>query len=269
MNGVCSGKTQYFIMADIPIRCESRRRPPVWLPLARSLLRVLDKVPTNCPLCRGASRGGAPCPGCLDDMSPPLLLPRCGLCALALARGLRCPDCAALRPAFDRVVAAFDYQPPVDQLILQLKNAARFQHARYMAAALAEAVDRAVPPVQGITILLPVPSSRQALRRRGFNPAGEIARQVAARLGLPYRPGALRRVGEGVSQKRLGRAARTGPDAARYACTQRLDGEVVAVIDDVLTTGATMHAIALALKQAGAAQVVGLVVARTPYRQEP
>lgn len=237
---------------------------------------MLDRLPSECPLCLDASRGGRPCPGCLDDMLAASAKRRCPVCALGLARGMRCPDCAALGrapepasgPAFDRVVAAFDYAAPVDQLILQLKNARRFQHARFMAQLLADALDAAEPSVAGITIVLPVPSSRQALRRRGFNPAGEIARQLAARLEIPYRPGLVLRSGEGASQKRLGRAARTGLQAGRYACAGRVDGAVVAVVDDVLTTGATLHAIAAALKQAGAAKVVGLVVARTPYRQD-
>jgi len=194
--------------------------------------------------------------------------PRCPVCALALRHGARCPDCAALAPAFDRVVAALDYVPPVDQLILQFKNAGRFQHARFMAELLAQAVQHASPPVERITIVLPVPSSRQALRRRGFNPAGEIARQLAARLRLAHRPGVLLRRGEGASQKQLGRAARTGPQAGRYQCAGPVQGAAVAVVDDVLTTGATLHAVARALKDAGAAKVVGLVMARTPYRQK-
>jgi len=172
-----------------------------------------------------------------------------------------------LAPAFDRVVAALDYVPPVDQLILQFKNAGKFQHARFLAELLAQALRQASPRVEGITIVLPVPSSRQALRRRGFNPAGEIARQLAARLGLAYRPGLLLRSGEGASQKQLGRAARTGPQAGRYQCVGPVEG-AVAVVDDVLTTGATLHAVAGALKEAGAARVVGLVAARTPYRQD-
>src|SRR5690606_15863317 len=234
----------------------------------RRLAQLLDHVPTDCPLCLGASRGASPCPGCLTDMRAPMAGRRCPVCALKVEQGLRCPDCAALSPAFDRVVAAFDYAPPVDQLIWQLKNASSFHHARFMAASLADAVRCAEPPVEGITIMLPVPSSRRALRRRGFNPAGEIARQLASRLGVVYRPGLLHHRGEGTSQKQLGRAARTGPKPGRYLCSGRVDGAVVAVVDDVLTTGATLHAVAQALKGAGAASVVGLVVARTPYRQE-
>ena len=253
-------------MADMLSRCESIPPFRLWSRLATSVGYVLDRVPTDCPLCLGASRGGGPCPGCLDDMSAHSPDARCAICALALASDLRCPDCTSLRPAFVRVVTAFDYLPPVDQLILQLKGAARFQHARFMAAALAEAFRSASPPLPGITIMLPVPSSRQALRRRGFNPAGEIAARLAARLKLPYRPRLMRHSGEGVGQKLLGRKARINPRAGRYLCTENIDGEVVAVVDDVLTTGATLHAVAQALRQAGAAGVVGLVVARTPYR---
>jgi len=266
-------------MADLPPRRESRRlaglfrqgasRAGTLAGTARGRFsRLFDHVPTDCPLCLDASRGGWPCAGCLGDMRSTLPGRRCPVCALRLEHGPRCPDCAALGPVFDRVVAAFDYVPPLDQLIWQFKNASRFQHARFMAGLLADAVRRATPPITGITIVLPVPSSRQALRRRGFNPAGEIARQLASRLELAYRPGLLRRSGEGASQKQLGRAARTGPQAGRYTCIGRVDGAVVAVVDDVLTTGATLHAVARSLKRAGAAKVVGLVVARTPYRQE-
>lgn len=256
-------------MTHLTRRCESSRFPTFLPALGRVFRQACDHVPTNCPLCAGASRGGWPCEGCRHDMRAHPSGHRCPVCALALVVGQGCPDCAALAPAFDRVVTAFDYVPPVDQLILQLKTASQFHHARFMAAELAFAARSGALDGLGITIVAPVPSSRLALRRRGFNPAGEVAKQLAARLGLPYRPGLLRRNGEGVSQKRLDRADRIHLPAGRYVCTGRLDGADVAVVDDVLTTGATMHAVAQALKQAGAATVTGLVVARTPYQPHP
>ena len=228
---------------------------------------MLDLTPTPCPLCLGAARAGGPCAGCLEDIqaSAPQGV-RCPVCALALPQGVPCPDCALLKPAFDRVITAFDYCDPADQMIWQLKNAGRFHHARFLAQLLAQSAQQGGVVHEGITILLPVPSSSQALRRRGFNPAGEIARQVAARLNLAYRPGLMRRYGRGKEQKQLSRAARTASLLGRYVCTARIEGAVVAVVDDVLTTGATLHAVAQTLKQAGAVRVVGLIVARTPYR---
>lgn len=246
---------------------ESWRFGALWPALARTFRHALDGVATNCPLCAGASRGGWPCQGCLHDMCAHPPPHRCPVCALALVIGQDCPDCAALAPAFERVVTAFDYVPPVDQLILQLKSASQFHYARFMAAELASAARSAAFDTLGITIVVPVPSSRLALRRRGFNPAGEIGRQLAARLALPYRPSLLRRCGEGISQKRLSRAGRIRLQSDQYVCTGRIDDARVAVVDDVLTTGATLHAVAQALKQAGAASVTGLIVARTPYRQ--
>lgn len=256
-------------MADPLRRCEFKRSIAALRGLVAPVGRLLDRLPTDCPLCLGRARGGRPCDGCLEDIWSYLPAWRCPACALGLPRGLACPDCAVLQPAFDSVVAAFDYAPPADQLVLQFKNSGRFQHARFMAYLLADALRVQAPGLERrITIVLPVPSSRQALRRRGFNPAGEIARRLAARLCLPYRPGLVRRGLEGASQKTLGRAARARVAKGRYFCTARIDGAMVAVVDDVLTTGATLHAMATALKAAGAASVVGLVAARTPYRQD-
>src|SRR5690606_11367877 len=156
-------------MADLHPRRESRCLASRARRLAgaarRRLVQLFDHVPTDCPLCLGASHGGGPCPGCLADMRAPMARRRCPVCALKIEHGLRCPDCAALGPAFDRVVAAFDYVPPVDQLIWQLKNASRFHHARFMAALMADAVRCPEPPVGQITLLPSEPSSSTTLLR--------------------------------------------------------------------------------------------------------
>jgi len=191
---------------------------------------------------------------------------RCPRCGLALGPAPACPDCAALRPAFDGIVAAFDYAASGEQLIHQLKAQRRFHHGRMLAALIADAVRTASPGLPENTILVCVPASHAALLRRGFNPAAEIARHLAAQLQWPYRPGLLARRGEGASQKLLTRAQRHRQAARLYRCTARLDGASVAVVDDVLTTGSTLHGIARELKAAGAASVHGLVAARTPYK---
>ena len=83
---------------------------------------------------------------------------------------------------------------------------------------------------------------------------------------MPYRPQLLLRVQEGQRQTRLGRADRSRSVQDLYGCPRRVDGAAIAIVDDVLTTGSTLHSIALQFKDAGAQSVCGLVLARTPYR---
>ncbi|HUH59471.1 MAG TPA: ComF family protein [Candidimonas sp.] len=244
------------------VRTKGLRRP-----FHAYFLAGLDHVPTPCLLCQGRSHGGHLCRHChvavTQSMRGPRL--RCTVCCLALGGAGTCPDCAARTPAFSGIVAAFDYAMPGDLLIHQLKVEHRYATAGALARLMADAMRCAGIALPAHTILVPVPASRASIRRRGFNPAGEIARCLARRLDLPCRPMLLRRMQEGGRQTHLTRRERSRSAAGLYACTQRLDGRCIAVVDDVLTTGSTMHSIALELRAAGAASVLGLVAARTPF----
>ncbi len=191
---------------------------------------------------------------------------RCPVCRLALETGA-CPDCALQAPAFDAVVAAFDYAMPGDLLVRQFKGERRFSHARFLADILADAVRQHRPALPANTILVPVPASRASVVLRGFNPAAELARYLAPQLALRCQPDLLARRQEGGRQTHRRRAQRLLQAPDLYACTRRIEGATVAVVDDVLTTGSTLHGIALQLKAAGAGAVWGLVLARTPYRR--
>lgn len=228
--------------------------------------RILDRVPADCALCGGAARGQPLCDACRIDVTRTMAGPaiRCPLCALALTQPT-CPDCSARAPAFDQVIAAFDYAAPADLLIQQFKQAHRFSHARVLADMLAQAVLARDPALPQHTIMVPVPASRVALRRRGFNPAAELARGLAHRLPYALRPELLRRVRDGVGQTGQSRAERMRSVAHLYRCPERVENASVAIVDDVLTTGSTLNSIAGEFKAAGASYVVGLVAARTPY----
>jgi len=231
--------------------------------------RARGRLPSDCPLCGGRASGGRLCPGCESDVVRSMRdpgLPRCGRCALPLpAPAAVCPGCARRPPAFARAVAGFDYVAPADLLVLQLKNGLRLARAPLLAGLLAQSVRAAAEPLPADAVLVPVPASRASLRRRGFNPAGEIARALAAELHRPLRPQWLARVRESAKQSTLGRDARLrGPQGA-YASPPGLPPCAVALVDDVMTTGSTLDAAARALRRAGVREVVALAAARVPH----
>lgn len=112
--------------------------------------------------------------------------------------------------------------------------------------------------------LVPIPASRASLRRRGFNPAAELARALGRQCRLPCRAQWLQRTGYAPKQATLTREARLTAPRLLYTCPQPVTGATVALVDDVMTTGSTLDAAALVLRAAGAARVVALVAARAP-----
>jgi ComF family protein len=218
-----------------------------------------------CAICR-SSCSQALCAACLQQFAP--LLPRCGGCARTLpAPALRCGQCLQHASAYQHCWAGADYAQPWDQLIAGFK----FHRKTELASALCELLLRGVRgAAHGAlpTLLLPVPLSVQRLRERGYNQAWELARRAAGRLGVSAHAELLLRTRDTPHQTGMSRAQRERNlrDAFCVAPVQRrhLQGAHVALIDDVLTTGATAHAAALALTRAGAARVDVWVVARTP-----
>lgn len=171
-----------------------------------------------------------------------------------------------------RSVAAVDYAFPWDGLITAFKFRGRSELASLLGELLAmrlqalqEADDAAHPAAD---LVLPVPLSEQRLRERGFNQAWELARRVARHGGLDSDAHTLQRVHHTTPQTGLDARARRANlrgafrvDPRRAA---RVQGRHVALVDDVLTTGATAHEAARTLHAAGAASVQLWVVARAP-----
>jgi len=257
-------------MADPSLPCELPSRVG-WKTRFRLFgATLLERLPSDCPLCRNGARGGALCGGCHHDVVHAMQsgVPRCAVCRLALGPRDHCPDCTVRAPAFDAVAAAFDYAGLGELLVRQFKAQRRFGHARFLARMLADETVARWGVLPGNTILVPVPASRSSIVKRGFNPAAELARFLAPRLGLRHCPELLVRRLDGKRQTHLQRRQRLDNASGLYACTRPLGGACVAVVDDVMTTGSTLDGIASQLKEAGAAQVVGLVLARTPYRSQ-
>lgn len=184
----------------------------------------------------------------------------CVRCAIPLSSGDVCGRCRARAPAFDRALAAFEYRYPLDRLVQRFKYGGDLAVGRWLAEALAARVSREACPDR----LLAPPSSARRLRERGFNPALEIAKVVARRVGSHCALDGLGRVRDTAAQPGRNREERRRNLRGAFRCRLDLRGEHVALVDDVMTTGATADECAAVLKAAGAARVSVWVVARTP-----
>jgi ComF family protein len=212
-------------------------------------------VAPACLLCGAPGARAWCCEGCEAEL-PRLPAPRCAVCALPLAQEGVCGECLARPPRYDRVIAPFAYRFPVDALVHAFKYRGRLGYARPLGTALAAVAPREVDAI----VAMPLAPGR--LRERGFNQAQELARVVAARTGLPLLREACRRVLETAPQAGLPREERARNVRRAFACEAALEGRRIAVVDDVLTTGATLNELARVLKKAGAAAVEGWVLAR-------
>lgn len=223
----------------------------------------LDRLlPRTCLLC-GMASGEALCPGCAADL-PRLGEHACPLCAQPLAAPApACGACLKSPPAYDATHVALRYAFPADQLVLMLKFGHRLASAEFLAARML-----AGPHPAG-DVLVPVPLSRQRLRERGFNQAVELARPLARALGLPLDVSSLARVRDTLPQSRLPWRARRGNLRRAFACAADFTGRAVIVVDDVMTSGATLDAVARTLKDHGAARVENWVAARAAKGADP
>lgn len=179
----------------------------------------------------------------------------------------RCPSCRRHPLPVEQVVVGVDYAFPWDRLIADFK----FRDRVDLAAPLADLIVAALgagPSLPSPAVLVPVPLSPPRLAERGYNQAARLARALAARLSLPMDERSLSRPIDRQHQADLGRRERLRNlrDSFLVEPRQRdaLAGQHVLLVDDVMTTGATLMAAAGELRRAGAATVQALVVARTP-----
>lgn len=222
-----------------------------------------------CAACRDALPWNEPaCPRCALPLPagergrPPR--PAGGRDALPAAPGLRCGRCLRRPPPLDATVAALAYRFPLDRLLPRFKFhgdlAAGRLLAQLMAAGLAERLAGAPPP----GALVPVPLHPARLRQRGYDQALELARPVAASLGLALRADVLHRVRATGAQTTLGAADRRGNVRGAFMARAGALPAHVALLDDVMTTGATLADCARALRRAGVRRVDAWVLARAP-----
>ena len=250
---------------------ESEPKPTFGLRLARIWTRAgraaLDTLyPPICLACRAAtSEAGALCSSCWRAMRF-IERPFCDRLGTPfehdLGEGLLSPQALTDPPVFQRARAVARFEDgPARRLVHRLKYSDRGELAAPMGAWMARAGADVLAEADAIT---PVPLHARRLWTRRFNQAAALGREIARRAGKPFEPALLRRVKATRSQVGLSREQRVQnmQGAFRAAPAASVRGRRIALVDDVLTSGATANAAARALLRAGAAQVDLIVFAR-------
>ncbi|KNZ30676.1 MAG: hypothetical protein AD742_21190 [Methylibium sp. NZG] len=229
-----------------------------------SVHHPLPRLPSLCAVCHGWGAQRV-CGECVTRFAPPTH--RCMRCALELPSAATvCGRCLRDPPPYGAAVAALDYGHPWDGLITRFKFHASLDLAPVLASHLLQAVQRS--NVAHPSLLLPIPLSPQRLRERGYNQAWELARRLGRALHCQTDARLLLRVKDGAHQLAFPREQRAANVRGAFAVEPLRRSEVrgrrIALIDDVMTTGATAAEATHVLLQAGAAEVQVWVVCRTP-----
>lgn len=238
--------------------------------LSRLTSGLPSRWPNRCAVCRCATSGrlARVCAACEARFGA--WRARCDACAQPLSAatslGLaRCGACLREPPAWSRAVAALDYDFPWDRLLSALKFRDGLDLLPWFVRRLGDAVARG--PASTVDALLPVPLAPRRLAERGYNQAWELARRLARELGIAAQAHGLERVIDTPHQISLPRERRAANVRGAFAVAPdaraSLAGRRVALIDDVMTTGATLGEAARTLRAAGAAEVEVWVLART------
>lgn len=242
---------------------------------------VHSLLPRQCALCDSPTANQPLCAGCEADL-PRLPSVVCTICALPVAeedkgeiqctqralrstaicetksRGVVCGRCLKQKPAFDHILAAFIYSFPIDRLLHGFKYAGNLS----LATLFAEPLARQAAALPRPDLLLPMPLHPARLRERGFNQTLEIAKPIARWLEIPIAADICTRLRDTPTQAGLKWKQRQRNVRGAFASEAVLSGKKIVVLDDVMTTGATLNEISRTLKSQGAVEVSAWVVAR-------
>lgn len=220
---------------------------------------------TNCLLCSAATTQDF-CDACYHHL-PRLSEHHCSICLRSItSTNDRCGICIAEPPNFTRTIAALRYTFPVDALILALKYQTNLAIAPILAKLLHQHIQTASLP----DVIIPMPLHPNRLKQRGFNQALEISRHIAKQYRIPLLINDCQRIKHTAPQTGLAWKLRQKNIRNAFTCKIELTGKHVAVIDDVMTTGATLNELAKVIRQQGATEISNWVIARTPsdYKQK-
>lgn len=223
-------------------------------------------LPPLCILCSSATkRASNICWPCQQGL--PILSHYCQQCARFLPANMViepfCGACLTESPPYSKIFALFPYEEPIIRLIIELKFQAQLTHARAFGELLAEKIANvwyAKKPLPDL--IIPIPLHIKRLRERGFNQAIEIARPIAKQLNLAIHYSEVTRVKETVPQSSLPGSKRKENVARAFHTTGNYHNKIIAIIDDVITTGYTVNEFSRLLKQHGAKRIDVWCVAR-------
>jgi ComF family protein len=241
--------------------------------LGRRLLALCDRCQACGGLLPGAGQPRSLCPACAASLAPRLggHCPKCGEPALSPdAPPLTCLRCRLEGRPWDGFAFHGRYEGLLRDLVLGFKFNGRLNQGRLLAGFLADAYRRAATgsgdgamPAGGPDLIVPVPLHAKRLAWRGFNQSRELARLLAKRLARPVSSPALTRIRHTTPQSQLSGPKRLENIQGAFVGDPALvAGRRILLVDDVMTTGATIETAVKALRQAGAAGVDVAVVAR-------
>lgn len=223
----------------------------------RSIIKQL--LPAQpCVLCGSMSHAGLWCEAC-ERALPYLPAQLCRSCALPIPTGSLCGHCISHPHRFTRCSALCAYAYPWDKLIQRLKFGADLALADAFAIRLADRLEHSLCP----DLIIPMPLHPNRLRERGYNQSVLLAQRLARLTGVAVAPLACRRIRDTAIQSTLPYKQRRKNMRNAFVCDVDLAGKRVALVDDVLTSGASLDALADAVLKRGAADVAAWVVART------
>lgn len=226
--------------------------------------------PPQCMACNALVKNhGTVCQECFGQLHF-ITTPMCAHCGFPfeydLGEGALCGECIDELPAYDSAYSAFIFDDTSKALLHKLK----FEDQIHLARIFADWLMRHMPPVD-VDMVMPVPLSRKRLFSRRYNQSALVAKQLAKRLEISYQPTMLRRIRHTTPQTGLTRAQRLdnvhGAFAISPAARASLHGKSILLLDDVMTTGATIEACTDALKKAGAGKVHVVTLARALHTQ--
>ena len=209
-----------------------------------------------CVLCGSMSDEGLWCAAC-DHALPHLPEAHCPICAMPAPNHQICGQCLKHPPLYARTTALYIYTFPVDRLIQAMKYGEQMILANAFAKKLADHITE-LPD-----LIIPMPLHPAKLRERGYNQAQLLASKLARVLNVKLLSDGCRRLRDTAPQTDLPWRERKINMRDAFGCDVDLGGKRVALVDDVMTTGASLNALAAAVHKRGAAEISAWVIART------